>query len=241
MLQHEAALEQIKRTRLVAILRGIGSGQALDIASALYEGGVRALEFTFDHDDPDCVAHNCERIHAVRSRFPEDLLVGCGTALTVEEVEKSIAAGGQLVISPNTNVEVIRRTRELGAVSMPGALTPTEIVTAYEAGADLVKLFPAGELGVGYIRAVRGPLGHIPMTACALKRSLPSWMLASLVLESAASWCVKIFFARAIWPELLPAHVNSLLPSRRGRRARRHELFHHYRCWDDESACIAVR
>ena len=155
MLQHEAALEQIKRTRLVAILRGIGSGQALDIASALYEGGVRALEFTFDHDDPDCVAHNCERIHAVRSRFPEDLLVGCGTALTVEEVEKSIAAGGQLVISPNTNVEVIRRTRELGAVSMPGALTPTEIVTAYE----------AGELGVGYIRAVRGPLGHIPMTA----------------------------------------------------------------------------
>lgn len=108
MLQHEAALEQIKRTRLVAILRGIGSGQALDIASALYEGGVRALEFTFDHDDPDCVAHNCERIHAVRSRFPEDLLVGCGTALTVEEVEKSIAAGGQLVISPNTNVEVIR-------------------------------------------------------------------------------------------------------------------------------------
>lgn len=165
MLQHEAALEQIKRTRLVAILRGIGSGQALDIASALYEGGVRALEFTFDHDDPDCVAHNCERIHAVRSRFPEDLLVGCGTALTVEEVEKSIAAGGQLVISPNTNVEVIRRTRELGAVSMPGALTPTEIVTAYEAGADLVKLFPAGELSVGYIRAVRGPLGHIPMTA----------------------------------------------------------------------------
>ena len=98
MLQHEAALEQIKRTRLVAILRGIGSGQALDIASALYEGGVRALEFTFDHDDPDCVAHNCERIHAIRSRFPEDLLVGCGTALTVEEVEKSIAAGGQLVI-----------------------------------------------------------------------------------------------------------------------------------------------
>ena len=83
MLQHEAALEQIKRTRLVAILRGIGSGQALDIASALYEGGVRALEFTFDHDDPDCVAHNCERIHAIRSRFPEDLLVGCGTALTV--------------------------------------------------------------------------------------------------------------------------------------------------------------
>ena len=111
------------------------------------------------------MARNCERIHAVRSRFPDDLLVGCGTALTVEEVEKSVAAGGQLVISPNTDAAVIRRTRELGAVSMPGALTPTEIVAAYQAGADLVKLFPAGELGVGYIRAVRGPLSHIPMTA----------------------------------------------------------------------------
>lgn len=165
MLQHEEALGLLMRTRLVAILRGVRNEQAIDIASALYEGGVRALEFTFDHDDPDCVAHNCGRIHAVRSRFPDDLLVGCGTALTVEEVEKSIAAGGQLVISPNTDIAVIRRTRELGAVSMPGALTPTEIVTAYEAGADLVKLFPAGELGVGYIRAVRGPLGHIPMTA----------------------------------------------------------------------------
>lgn len=165
MMQHDRSLALLKQTRLVAILRGVRNETAVDVAAALYEGGVRALEFTFDHDDPDCVARNCERIHAVRSRFPDDLLVGCGTALTVEEVEKSVAAGGQLVISPNTDAAVIRRTRELGAVSMPGALTPTEIVAAYQAGADLIKLFPAGELGVGYIRAVRGPLSHIPMTA----------------------------------------------------------------------------
>lgn len=165
MLQHDSALGLLRKTRLVAILRGVSSEQVLDIASALYEGGVRALEVTFDHDDCDCVAHNCECIHEICSCFPDDLLVGCGTALTVEEVEKSIEAGGRLVISPNTDVAVIRRTRELGAVSMPGALTPTEIVTAYEAGADLVKLFPAGELGVDYIRAIRGPLGYIPMMA----------------------------------------------------------------------------
>ena len=81
------------------------------------------------------------------------------------EVEAACDAGACLVISPNVDLGVIRRTRQLGMVSMPGALTPTEIVAAYQAGADIVKLFPAGELGLGYIKAVRGPLGYIPMSA----------------------------------------------------------------------------
>ena len=165
MMQHDRSLALLKQTRLVAILRGVRNEIAVDVAAALYEGGVRALEFTFDHDDPDCVARNCERIHAVRSRFPDDLLVGCGTALTVQDVEAACDAGACLVISPNVDLGVIRRTRQLGMVSMPGALTPTEIVAAYQAGADIVKLFPAGELGLGYIKAVRGPLGYIPMSA----------------------------------------------------------------------------
>lgn len=93
------------------------------------------------------------------------MVVGCGTALTVQEVEASVEAGGQIVISPNVDVSVIAKTKALGAISMPGALTPTEIVTAYNAGADIVKLFPAGTLGVPYIKAVRGPLGYIPMSA----------------------------------------------------------------------------
>ena len=69
------------------------------------------------------------------------------------------------MISPNVDEAVIRRAKELGMVAMPGALTPTEIVSAYNMGADIVKLFPAGELGLGYIKAVRGPLKHIPMSA----------------------------------------------------------------------------
>lgn len=164
-MNHEQALSLIKKTKLVAILRGVPVEQALDVAKALYEGGVRTLEFTFDHDDPDYIAHNCTRIRAVKEAFGEEMLVGCGTALTVQEVEASVAAGGQLVISPNVDVQVITRSKELCAISMPGALTPTEIVTAYNAGADIVKLFPAGDLGVAYIKAVRGPLGYIPMSA----------------------------------------------------------------------------
>ena len=144
-MNQEQALSLLKETKLVAILRGIPVKQATDIATALYDGGVRVLEFTFDHDDPDCVAHNCQRIRAVKKIFGDEMVVGCGTALTVQEVEASAEA--------------------LGAISMPGALTPTEIVMAYNAGADIVKLFPAGTLGVPYIKAVRGPLGYIPMSA----------------------------------------------------------------------------
>ena len=150
-MNQEQALSLLKETKLVAILRGIPVKQATDIATALYDGGVRVLEFTFDHDDPDCVAHNCQRIRAVKKSFGDEMVVGCGTALTVQEVEASVEAGGQIVISPNVDVSVIAKTKALGAISMPGALTPTEIVMAYNAGADIVKLFPAGTLGVPYI------------------------------------------------------------------------------------------
>ena len=162
---HDETLKLLRKHRLVAILRGIDAPDAVKVAEALYRGGIRALEFTFDHSKTDCVEANCRCIRAVREQLPPDLLVGCGTALSTEEAEASVAAGGCFVISPNTDTAVIRRTRELGAVSMPGALTPTEVVTAWNAGADLVKLFPAGELGVGYIKALQGPLGFIPMTA----------------------------------------------------------------------------
>ena len=123
------------------------------------------LEFTFDHDRADCVKENAEKIRHTVEKYGDRVLVGCGTALTVQEVEAAGDAGACLVISPNVDYGVIRRTRQLGMVSMPGALTPTEIVAAHGAGADIVKLFPAGTLGVSYIKAVRGPLAHIDMSA----------------------------------------------------------------------------
>jgi len=164
-MTHEEVLARIQKEKLIAILRGVPMDRIDGVVGALVRGGVRVLEFTFDHDQPDCVKANAAKIRQTVEKFGDQVLVGCGTALTVEEVEAAYDAGACLVISPNVDMAVIRRARQLDMVSMPGALTPTEVVAAYEMGADIVKLFPAGELGLGYIKAVRGPLRHIPMSA----------------------------------------------------------------------------
>ena len=161
----EEVLSRIQEAKLIAILRGVPMDRVDGVVGALVRGGVRVLEFTFDHDQPDCVAANAAKIRHTVEKFGDQVLVGCGTALTVEEVEAAHDAGACLVISPNVDIAVIRRARQLDMVSMPGALTPTEVVAAYDMGADIVKLFPAGELGLSYIKAVRGPLKHIPMSA----------------------------------------------------------------------------
>ena len=164
-MTHEEVLSRIQESKLIAILRGVPMDRVDGVVGALVRGGVRVLEFTFDHDQPDCVAANAAKIRHTVEKFGDQVLVGCGTALTVEEVEAAHDAGACLVISPNVDMAVIRRAKQLDMVSMPGALTPTEVVAAYDMGADIVKLFPAGELGLSYIKAVRGPLKHIPMSA----------------------------------------------------------------------------
>ena len=164
-MTHEQVLARIQEEKLVAILRGVPMDRIDGVVGALVRGGVKVLEFTVDHAEPDCVNANAEKIRRTVEKFGDQVLVGCGTTLTVEEVEAAYNAGACLMISPNVDEAVIRRAKELGMVAMPGALTPTEIVSAYNMGADIVKLFPAGELGLGYIKAVRGPLKHIPMSA----------------------------------------------------------------------------
>ena len=164
-MTHEQVLARIQKEKLVAILRGVPMDRIDGVVGALVRGGVRVLEFTFDHDQPDYLAANAAKIRHTVEKFGDQVLVGCGTAITVEEVEAAHDAGACLVISPNVDMAVIRRAKQLDMVSMPGALTPTEVVAAYNMGADIVKLFPAGELGLGYIKAVRGPLGYIPMSA----------------------------------------------------------------------------
>ena len=164
-ITHDEALSRIKQEKLVAILRGVPMDRIDGVVGALVRGGVRVLEFTFDHNEPDYLAANAAKIRYTVEKYGDQVLVGCGTAVNVAEVEAAYEAGACLVISPNVDMAVIRRTNQLGMISMPGALTPTEIVAAYDMGADIVKLFPAGELGLGYIKAVRGPLVHIPMSA----------------------------------------------------------------------------
>ncbi len=182
MTQYETTERAVRGHKLVAILRGMPQEKLIPAAEALYAGGVRLIECTFDHSREDCVEANTDMIRSLRDHFGDRLLVGCGTALTVEEVRATRDAGGAFVISPNVNGQVIGETRRLGLVSMPGALTPTEIAAAWEAGASFVKLFPAGEMGAGYVKAVRAPLKHIPMLAVGgiTPENMPAFLAAGV-------------------------------------------------------------
>lgn len=161
----EQVIEQIKHHKIIAIVRGAELEQCQAVAKALYEGGIRLMEITYDQKNPAGWQKTADAIGALAKEYEGRMFVGAGTVTSVELVEMTAKAGGAFIISPDADVAVIEKTRELGLVSMPGAMTPSEIKLAYNAGADFVKLFPIGELGVGYMKAVRAPLSHIPMMA----------------------------------------------------------------------------
>ena len=182
MIQTERVREQIARGKLIAILRDMPADKLLPVADALYQGGVRLIECTFDHAKEDCVLRTRRAIEALVRHAGDDMLVGAGTVLTLEEVHATVEAGGTFIISPGADEEVIRETRKMGAVSIPGALTPTEIAAAWRAGAHFVKIFPAGNMGADYIKAIRAPLGHIPMMAVGgvTPESIPEYLCAGI-------------------------------------------------------------
>lgn len=156
-------ISAIEQHKLIAIVRGAAPEKCLRVAQALYDGGIRLMEITYDQKHPETWKDTANAIGAIAKSFEGKLWVGAGTVTCPELVELTAEAGGLFVISPDTNENVIRRANELGLVSIPGALTPTEILTAHRAGADFVKLFPAGTLGVGYFKAVKAPISHVKM------------------------------------------------------------------------------
>ena len=155
----------IKENKLIAIVRGVEPETCVRIAQALYDGGFRLMEITYDQKHPETWESTAQTIGAVAEAFAGRMYIGAGTVTCPELVELTHKYGGRFIISPDMNEAVITRTCELGMVSIPGALTPTEITSAHRAGADFVKLFPAGVFGASYIKAVKAPLKHIPVTA----------------------------------------------------------------------------
>ena len=158
-------IEEIEKNKLVAIIRGVPAEKLLPLAEALYEGGVRLLEVTYSANGSVSDGDTAGMIGALATRFEGRMLIGAGTVLTREQVDLTKKAGGCFIISPNVDKEVIAETVALGMVSIPGALTPTEIVDAHKAGADFVKLFPITSLGTSYVKAIRAPLSHIKLLA----------------------------------------------------------------------------
>lgn len=158
-------INSIENEKLIVIVRGVDRDDLIPLAEAMYKGGVRLLEITYSANGSVSDEETANRIKMLSEHFDGRMYIGAGTVLTEKQVKLTSEAGGKFIISPDTNVDVIKKTCELGLVSMPGALTPTEIQTAHNAGADFVKLFPIDNLGVGYVKAVKAPLSHIKMLA----------------------------------------------------------------------------
>ena len=127
---YQDVLQTILDTKIIAILRGVAPDQLTPLAEVLYQGGIRCIEVTFDQKRADGVRATADAIARLSGAMRGRMYIGSGTVLTVEQAEATAAAGGTFVISPNCNQMVIRRTRELEMVSIPGAMTPTEIVQA---------------------------------------------------------------------------------------------------------------
>ena len=159
----ENTIKKVLEEKVIAIVRGVDPEACMKVAHALYAGGIRLMEVTFNQKDPSSFKDTAEAISRISKEYEGKMLVGAGTVTTPELVELAVNAGAKYIISPDTNVDVIRRTVELGAVSMPGALTPTEVLLAHRSGADFVKLFPVGNLGTAYVKALCAPISHVKM------------------------------------------------------------------------------
>lgn len=150
-------VEFIKEEVLVAVIREATPQTIVPIANALYEGGVKVIEITAE------TPKFTRLIEVAREELDGRVLTGAGTVLDPETARAAIMAGSEFIVSPSFNPETVRMTKRYGIPSIPGALTPTEILNAYELGADMIKVFPANTFGPGYVKNIHGPFPTIPL------------------------------------------------------------------------------
>ncbi|MNN03127.1 KHG/KDPG aldolase [compost metagenome] len=157
MQSQDHLLEQLQEQRIIAILRGIPENRAHHVADALYRGGIVFAEVTMNTEGALNIISQWRESHS------SHMLIGAGTVLDIGMAKEAVAAGAQYLVSPNVDEAVIQYARERGIGVFPGAMTPTEIVAAWKAGATAVKLFPMASLGIGYLKEIRAPLDQIPL------------------------------------------------------------------------------
>jgi len=151
-----AVLSQILRHKIVAIIRGAAPDDVLKIVEAIHAGGIRLVEITMNSPG------TLKLIEKISVSMQDRVLIGAGTVLDAETAKAAIEAGAKFIISPSIDPATIRMTKNHDTVSIPGAFTPTEILSAFSHGGDIIKVFPA-RMGPDYIRDIRGPLPHIPL------------------------------------------------------------------------------
>ena len=157
---HPLLQSYLEEMPLIAIIRGITSAEATDVVGVLYQAGFRIVEVPLNSPDP------IRSIEQIASTFGDRMLVGAGTVLDPAEVEAVCDAGGQIIVSPNTDPDVVRASVARDAVSLPGTATPSEVFTALKAGAHGVKAFPAGMLSPTVIKSWKSVLpAEVPVLA----------------------------------------------------------------------------
>lgn len=161
----ENIINGILQEKVIVIMRGISMEKLIPLNEALYAGGIRFVEYTYNAKDPDSDIQTARMIEALARHFEGRMTVGAGTVIREQQVELTKQAGGKFIISPDTNPQIIQKTKELGMISIPGALTPTEILAAHRAGADFVKLFPVNAFGPDYVKAVTAPISQVKLLA----------------------------------------------------------------------------
>lgn len=164
-MNREQVIQAILDNKIVTILRGLDEETLIKTVEAMEKGGIRLAEVTFSATGEPSDEVIAGYIKTLTTRFAGRMHIGAGTVLTEKQVALAAAAGAEFMISPDTNPDVIRFTRELGLVSIPGAFTPSEATAAHRAGADFIKLFPNGEVKPSYLKALAVPLSHLRFLA----------------------------------------------------------------------------
>ena len=169
-------LEQLKEAGVVAVIRAKSADAAVEMSQALVRGGVTGVEVTFS------TPNAADASARVRRELP-NALVGAGTVLELAELEAACDAGASFLVSPHFDPTLLEKALARSVPYLPGALTPTEIVRAWKAGASCVKLFPGSAVGPGYVKAIRGPLPDVPLmpTGGVDEKNLVEWLKAGVV------------------------------------------------------------
>ena len=164
-MKQNMVLQSIFQHRILIAARGLNEMEVLPFCEAILAGGLHLIEIPYNQLSQTALEDVPKQIDTIRSHFGEELLVGAGTVLNPEQVNAAADAGASFILSPSFDENVVRETSKRRLISIPGVMTPTEAQNAMLCGADMVKIFPTGVLGISYLKAIRVPLNHIPMLA----------------------------------------------------------------------------